>query len=77
MDCSPPGSSFHGILQARILEWAAIPFLTQGYKILLSLHQIWSKGKLTSGVGGPGNDKEIQLSQKHPRLGLMLYLTIS
>ena len=33
--CSPPGSSVHGILQARILEWVAIPFiqatfLTQG-----------------------------------------------
>ena len=26
MDYSPPGSSVHGILQARILEWAAIPF---------------------------------------------------
>ena len=24
MDCSQPGSSVHGILQARILEWAAI-----------------------------------------------------
>ena len=24
VDCSPPGSSVHGILQARILEWAAI-----------------------------------------------------
>ena len=35
MDCSPPGSSVHGILQARILEWVAISFssgifLTQG-----------------------------------------------
>ena len=34
-DCSPPGSSVHGILQARILEWIAISlsrgiFLTQG-----------------------------------------------
>ena len=26
MDCSPLGSSVHGILQARILEWVAIPF---------------------------------------------------
>ena len=26
MDCSPPGSSVHGILQVRILEWVAIPF---------------------------------------------------
>ena len=25
MDCSPPGSSVHGISQARILEWVAIP----------------------------------------------------
>ena len=26
MNCNPPGSSVHGILQARILEWVAIPF---------------------------------------------------
>ena len=26
MDCSPPGPSVHGILQARILQWVAIPF---------------------------------------------------
>ena len=26
MDCSPPGSSLHGILQARVLEWVAISF---------------------------------------------------
>ena len=26
MDCSPPGSSVHGILQARIPQWVAIPF---------------------------------------------------
>ena len=26
MDCNPPGSSVHGILQSRILEWVAIPF---------------------------------------------------
>ena len=26
MDCSPPGSSVHGIFQARVLEWSAIAF---------------------------------------------------
>ena len=26
MDCNPPGSSVHGILQARVLEWVAISF---------------------------------------------------
>ena len=26
VDCSPPGSSIHGVLQARVLEWVAIAF---------------------------------------------------
>ena len=26
MDCSPPGSSVHGVFQARVLEWGAIAF---------------------------------------------------
>ena len=26
MDCSPPGSSIHGIFQARVLEWGAMAF---------------------------------------------------
>ena len=25
MDCSPPGPSAHGILQARVLEWMPVP----------------------------------------------------
>ena len=38
MDCSPQGSSVHGILQARILEWVAMPSsressLTQGLNL--------------------------------------------
>ena len=28
MDCSLPGSSIHGIFQARVLEWGAIAFLS-------------------------------------------------
>ena len=39
MECSPPGSSVHGILQARILEWVAISssgvFPTQGLNLWL------------------------------------------
>ena len=26
LDCSPSGSSVHGVLQARIMEWVVIPF---------------------------------------------------
>jgi len=31
MDCSPPSSSVHGILQARILEWVAMEIPPPGY----------------------------------------------
>ena len=54
MDCSPPGFSVHGILQARILEWIAIPF-TRGTsqprdRTLVSciagrLFTVWATGK--------------------------------
>ena len=33
MDCSLPGSSVHGIPQARILEWVAISFSTRVIKL--------------------------------------------
>ena len=31
LDCSPPGSSIHGIFQARVLEWGAIAFSVYRY----------------------------------------------
>ena len=37
MDCSPPGSSFHGILQAKILEWVVMPFFSQRDNITINL----------------------------------------
>ena len=45
-DCSPPGSSVHGILQARVPEWVSVPFSrgifpTQGSNLgLLNCRQI-------------------------------------
>ena len=63
MDCSPPGFSVHGILQARILEWVAIPylqgiFLTQGLNLCLQwlLHcrqflYCWTTGEALSHNG--------------------------
>ena len=41
MDYSPPGSSVHGILQARILEWVAIPFFRGSFQ---PRHQTWIFG---------------------------------
>ena len=33
LDCSPPGSSVHGFLKARILEWIAIPFSRESSRL--------------------------------------------
>ena len=35
MDCSPPGSSVHGIFQAKVLEWGAIAFSGKIVELLL------------------------------------------
>ena len=51
MDCSPPYSSVHGILQARILEWVAMLssrgiFPTQGSNLSLLCLLHWQAGSL-------------------------------
>ena len=38
MDFSPPGSSIHGIFQARVLEWGAIAFPDTPLKLLSQNH---------------------------------------
>jgi len=38
MDCSPPGSSVHGTLQARVLEWGAINIVINSIKTLKMVH---------------------------------------
>ena len=43
MDCSPPGSSTHGIFQARVLEWCVIAF----YAHLQTMMQIGNKSGQT------------------------------
>ena len=49
IDCSPPGSSVHGILQTRILEWVAPSpgiFPTQGLNSCLLCLLYWRAGSL-------------------------------
>ena len=59
VDCSPPGSSIHGILQARILEWVAISFSrgssqprdrTQVYHIAGRRFNLWATREAYSTV---------------------------
>ena len=55
VDCSPPGSSVNGIVQARILKWIAIPFSrwssrskdqTRGSSIAGRFFTVWATGKI-------------------------------
>ena len=56
MDCSPPGSSVHGILQARILEQVATPSFRSssqpGYLTCVSFSPALQVGSLS--VAPPG-----------------------
>ena len=45
MDCSLPGSSIHGILQARILEWYAPPFSRGSSQPRDQTHVLWITGR--------------------------------
>ena len=47
MDCSPPGSSVHGILQTRILQWVAISF-SRGS----SLPRDWTASLMSPALAG-------------------------
>ena len=54
MDCSPPGSSVHGILQARILEWAAMPSSRGSSQPRNQTHVSHITGDSLSHEGSPG-----------------------
>ena len=54
MDCSPPGSSTHGIFQARVLEWGAIAFsIADG---------MWTLINFAPGIAMSSTDKELKTS---------------
>ena len=40
MDCSPPGSSVHGIFQASVLEWGAIAFSGHDYILGIKINSM-------------------------------------
>ena len=65
MDCSLPGFSVHGILQARILEWVAMSssrgiFPTQGWNPCLFCLLHWQAGSLT--LAPPGKCLSLEFS---------------
>ena len=60
MDYSPPGSSIHGIFQARVLEWGAIAFsgiYTIYTYVCMYIYHIWAPWWL-SGIESAGNARD-------------------
>ena len=66
MDCSPPGSSVHGITQARILEWVAISSSRGSSQSMYFLKHSSSQSKLFS--------KRLNLSLSNP--GVLSFVLI-
>ena len=68
MDCSPPGSSIHGIFQARILEWLAIAFSRESFQPrdqACASRVSWIAGRLfTAEPLGKPNSTIFQLKKK-------------
>ena len=81
MDCSLPGSSVHGVFQARVLEWVAIAFSTrsslvaQRLKRLLSMQGTWvrSLGREDSLKKEMSTHSSILAGKSHGRRSLVSY----
>ena len=74
MDRSPPRSCVHGISQARILEWVAVPssrgiFPTQGSNLHLLCLLHWQTGSLPPAP--PGKSKRVSEMAKSRKLSWM------
>ena len=82
MDCGLLGSSVHGILQARILEWAAYPFSLKGPLLLQSirnrlycvkyLYICDASQPYKTSKENVNNNKSYQMKQEDNRLEIIL-----
>ena len=88
MDCSLPGSCVHGILQARILKWVAVPFSrrssqprdqTQVFRIAGKFFTIWATREFFITYSWPLCFKLIDQIFKDSLLGspfLLIYMSV-
>ena len=64
MDCSPPGSSIHGIFQAKVLEWGAIAFSEKSLRTTI-LKLSYTRGQ--GGAGRAGGERSCPATWTAPR----------
>ena len=69
LNCRPPGSPVHGILQARILEWIAIPFSRKIHLCTLTQAHGDARPKRSWGWAGEGT-REGSMSPQRVPLGI-------
>ena len=67
MDCSPSGSSVHGIHQARILDWVAVPF-SKGFL------QLWRRTQVSHIAGGFFTSWATREAQEYTGVGSLFLL---
>ena len=78
MDCSPQGSSVHGILQARILEWVATPFSRESFDSEIKPGSPVLQADLLSHQGSPRNMVDAKkLFCPKTEMGLLCWLVSS
>ena len=77
MDCSPPGSSAHGIFQARVLEWGAIAFSVHlcYTKVIASHAQLTLRFTVIQVYAQTSNTEEAEVEQFYEDLQDLLELT--
>ena len=66
MDCSPPGSSVHGIFQARVLEWVPLTSPTHaptGTLFLTKEARIYNGAKTASSINGAGKTGQLHVKE--------------
>jgi len=70
LDCSPPGSSVNGILQARILEWVAISFSRGSSQPRDQTHVSCTVGGFFTSVP-PGKPLKVQMDKAIWKVALL------
>ena len=72
MDYNPPGSSLHGILQARILEWVAMPFFRGSSQPRDGTHTSYVFCSVHQGpMGSPSLHLELQIHWSYKTVSLI------
>ena len=67
VDCSPPGSSTHGIFQARVLEWVAIAFSQSNPSLAEIKLKVLGQSRAKSIRESQSSEREREMNNSHKK----------